>query len=245
MSADKMDDILKAYENIKRKEAEKAVRTKNCLDDNALCAYVDGKLSGSELRGVVKHLADCAYCRRESRELMEALAFSPSKEEIARSADIVRKIQKKIAADMPQKRWNIDFLKNAVKEISEPFVFAPATAVGIGFVPSPFPFLSAVMRGSQKEYKGAKISRVWKIDSADLRITVEKKKNGKIHFLIRVLKSKKPLANETVKLGRESKVTNRQGLAEFTVQASSRRSSITLSVPGLDQKVRIGIKSIK
>jgi len=190
-------------------------RTKDCPDAGSVAAYINKVLPAAEMKALKKHILSCPHCAVGVLELQMTPAPIPRKTESS------------------PKSWLIDFVKGAVRVISEPFTFYPAVLQPV------------IMRGGKREYKGAKISRIWKIASFDVRITAEKQKSGKIHFLIRVLKSKKPLANETVKLGRESKVTNRQGLAEFTVQASSRRSSITLSVPGLDQKVRIGIKSIK
>ncbi len=78
--------------------------TESHLDEDSLSAFVEGNLSKREATPMVKHLADCSYCRDISSELVKLdLAFAEDaqpieipKSEPTKVADVLNGILSKI-----------------------------------------------------------------------------------------------------------------------------------------------------
>jgi len=99
----KIQGVLEGY--LKKNSLSTEFKGNNIhLDEDSLSAFVEGNLSEGEAAPMVKHLADCSYCRNISSELVKLdLAFAEDvkpievpKSEPTKVADVLNGILSKI-----------------------------------------------------------------------------------------------------------------------------------------------------
>ena len=124
---------------------------------------------------------------------------------------------------------DIEFSRNSINILREPLSIYPARVIPVA------------VRGGKKIYRRKTLTRIWHLGDIQIRITFEKKGKN-VHFLIRMLKNKKPVFNKIIQLGRGKRSTDRQGRVKFEIPLRKKQVCIYLKIPSLGRKLRINLK---
>ena len=75
---------MEAREKSATEQSRQAPATKDCVSHEDLAMFLNGELSGGQMRRLAKHLAQCDSCREKLAEIIRASASPLSKEERAK-----------------------------------------------------------------------------------------------------------------------------------------------------------------
>jgi len=117
-----IEQLLKAYGQGRR--PEQTDPGPSCLSDEQIAAMAEGKYRGKQLRQVLKHLAQCSYCRQEVVELKETMRTLESVE----VPQHIFEAEKAALATIAAPKVSFEQLKQDFKAVAHQFAWQFLTA---------------------------------------------------------------------------------------------------------------------